>query len=362
LRDARTQYLYEHVQRKTSEDRVRDIIKYYQDRVFQAHPIVGAVPAISIAVEQPIEYTRHAGHSYLCEMHLETGRKNRRIVLDGLGRITGLLDLVDILTGEKIPEEEGAQLRKWLDQCVLPVVFFAPQSGQAAFSQEEMAQIFCDFNFRVRAVSPKDAIALDHSDPYVGITRFLSSHCRAIESFGGMETKRASLGSKSTGIVVQPVLLRFVRGAIEGEAYLEAARSAAVMNPRLKPSNAEEIKQGLCEFLDMLSAEMGDARWGDRSSMHLSSPGWQVIGVLYNDVAFKLRRGPDDVAKFAKALARLDWRREGDIFLPFMSKKKDEKTRQEVLSLNSAGASVRRDLLKSLRERLGLTELLDAVK
>lgn len=362
IRDAKTRTLYEHVQRKTSEERVRAMIDYYRARVFHAYPILGAVPAISIAVEQPISFKRYGNHEVLGEMFLETGRANRRIVLDGLGRITGLLDLVDRLQGDKIDEKSARQLETLLNGCLLPVVFFAPQIGQKPFDQDEMEQIFCDFNFKVRPVSPKDAIALDHSDPYVEITRFLDAECRAIHAFGGMEKKAASLGSKSTSLVVQPVLLRFVRGAIEGAAYLEAARNAHVDNPNLTPENEEIVSHELADFLDALSIEMGDEKWADRSSMHLSSPGWQVIGLLYHDIRFRLGKKGDEILEFGAAVAKLDWRREGDIFSKFMTKKIDAKTGNEILALNSAGASVRRELLKDLRTRLGLTELLSTSK
>ena len=356
LRDARLASLYDHVQRKTSEERVRDIIAYYENRIFRSHPIAGAVPAISIAVEQPVHFERHGNHSFLGEMLLETGRHNRRIILDGLGRATGFLDLVDLWTGDKIDEAGRQILGDHLAGCSLPVVFFAPQAGQRPLEQEEMEQIFCDFNFRVRPVSIKDAIALDHSDPYVEFTRYLGEHSAAIKGFGGMEEKRASLGSKSTAIVVQPVLLRFVRGAIEGEAYLEAARNQTVEQPNLTADRAPEMRSNLADFLDELAKSMGE-RWDDKTSMHLSSPGWQVIGVLYHDMAFKLGKGPGDLRKFAAAIGRLDWTRKGEIFRPFMSEKRG-KDGDETLVLNSAGASVRRDLLKDLRRKLGLMELL----
>lgn len=356
LRDARTQHLYTHVQRKTSEERVRDMLKYYEERVFQGYPIAGAVPAVSIGVEQPVTFQRHGNHPFLGEMLLETGRHNRRIVLDGLGRITALMDLVDLVTGEKIDPEARGILHNKLDNCALPVVFYAPQQGQPPFSQDEMEQIFCDFNFRARPVSPKDAIALDHSDPYVELTRYLESNCKAIKNFGGMVTKRASLGSKDDQIVVQTVLLRFVRGALEGEAYLEAARNATVENPNYSAERASQIKAALADFLDQLSESMG-SRWADRSSMHLSSPGWQVIGLLYHDMAFRLQKGAADLGKFANALSKLDWRREGDIFGPFMTSKTG-KDGSAQLALNSAGASVRRELLKNLRARLGIADQL----
>jgi DNA-sulfur modification-associated len=356
LRDERIKKLYSFIQRKTTAERSRDILKYCEERIFQAHPIAGAVPAVSIAVEQPVAFERFGNHSSLGEMLLETGTHNLRVVLDGLGRITGLMDIVDLVRTQAIEPEARAVLQKQLEMCALPVVFFAPQLGQPSLTEDEIGQLFCDFNFKVRPVSIKDAMALDHSDPYIELTRYLHQHSRAIKDFGGMETKRASLGSKSTGIVVQPVLLRFVRGALEGEAYLEAARNAAVEVPNFSAERADEIKRSLVDFMDHLAESMGP-RWSERGSMHLSSPGWQVIGLLYHDMAFRLRKGQEEMVNFALALSRLDWRREGDVFGQFMTTKTGNDG-SEQLALNSAGASVRRELLKNLRARLGIAEQL----
>ena len=74
-------------------------------------------------------------------------------------------------------------------------------------------------------------------------------------------------------------------------------------------------------------------------------------------MAFRLGKGPGDHAKFAGALSKLDWRRQGDIFGQFMTSKTG-KDGSEQLALNSAGASVRRELLKNLRERLGIADQL----
>ncbi len=38
--------------------------------------------------------------------------------------ITGLLDLVDVLHGDKLDEKEAKQLEAYLNGCLLPVVFF----------------------------------------------------------------------------------------------------------------------------------------------------------------------------------------------------------------------------------------------
>ena len=356
LRDARIRNLYDHVQRKTSEERVRDLLAYFRTRVFEGYPIAGAVPAISIAVEQAAKFAPAFSGAAIGNMFLASGRSNRRIVLDGLGRVTAVLDLVDAVTNEELEPDEIKELKAHLDTFTLPVVFYAPKDGESDFTLDEMQQIFADFNFRVRPVSAKDAIALDHCDPYVELTRYLASSCSAIAKNGGMETKAASLGKKSTAIVVQPVLLRFVRGAVEGESYLEASRNTSIADPKLTAHRSEEIRANLSEFLDAFAEAMGE-KWADRQSMHLSSPGWQVIALLYHDCAFRLGKGLGDQKKFAAAIARLDWDRGGELFEPFMSVKagKDGETH---LALNSAGASVRRELLKNCRAKLGLDDLL----
>lgn len=359
LRDSRTRTLYEHVQRKTSEERVRDMLKYYDQRVFEAHPIAGAVSAISIGVEMPIRFEANPQNPYIGNMFIETGRHNRRIVLDGLGRITPLIDLLDELKEDKLDEKTKEKLAKRLDAFSVPVLIFAPQIGQPPLSQEEMEQIFCDFNFRARPVSVKDAMALDHSDPYVELTRYLNEHSSAIKNYGGVEFKAASLGAKSKGIVVQTVLSRFVKGAIEGGSYLEAARNTGVQNPNLTPESADQIKASLVDFLDTFAESMGD-KWADRESMHLSSPGWQVVGLLYHDVTFRLGKSSAEMKQFAKKLSELDWKRNGALFSSFMTEKASKRGGNR-LSLNSAGASVRRELLKIMREQLELTDLLVGV-
>lgn len=355
LRDHRIKTLYDHVQRKTEGGRLHEIDAYIRERIFLGQPIAGALPAVSLATEQPIFFSPFQNQLGVGEMVLETGRQNRRIVLDGLGRITGFLDLVDLVTGEHAEDEAVKELDKLLREYSMATIFFSPKLGQPPMAVEEMEQLFADFNFRGRRVSPKDAIALDHSDPYIETTRWLSKTATAIAGHGGMQEKAASLGKKSKEIVVQPVLLRFVRAAIEGQASVEGGRNVAIKNPNLTASRAPEIRADLADFLNTLAAAMGPA-WSDRSSMHLSSPGWQTIGVLYHDMAFRLGKGPGDLKKFAGAVARLDWRRDGELFRPFMTEKVGDDG-SVALMLNSAGASVRRALVKACREKLGLDDI-----
>ena len=107
-----------------------------------------------------------------------------------------------------------------------------PMEGQSPLSLQEMQQLFHDFNFKVTAVPERVAIALDHSDLYIGLANRLGGS-EPISNHGGMEYKAASLGKKSTAVVVQQNMLRFVRGAVEGENALESTANAEMKSPNL---------------------------------------------------------------------------------------------------------------------------------
>jgi hypothetical protein len=153
------------------------------------------------------------------------------------------LELLDMAESADIPEMAREALRKLLSEFALPTVFYVPADGTEPFTLEEMQQLFHDFNFKVKPVPERVAIALDHSELYIGLTNRLGTS-DLIKSLGGMEFKSASLGKKSTAIVVQQNLLRFVRGAAEGERFLEGTNKSELpsrTSPK-KPSKSSRIR------------------------------------------------------------------------------------------------------------------------
>ena len=74
-------------------------------------------------------------------------------------------------------------------------------------SWKEMGQLFHDFNFRVQPVSKQHAVALDNSDLYIALTNKLAERPVFVNN-GGVAERAASLGKKSTELVVQTVLVR----------------------------------------------------------------------------------------------------------------------------------------------------------
>lgn len=355
LNDHKLAELYDYMQRKTSASRRDSIKSYIEDRLFPEANLIGGFPAISIAVQYPIHAEPIASIPGVVDMSIDTGVHNKRVALDGLGRMSGALALVDLALSGELSDSDAADLTAAIGAISLPCVFYSPRPGQGPLSLEEMGQLFHDFNFRVTPVSAKDAIALDKSDPYIRATYALEKMSEAISAYG-MDTKSASLGSKSKAIVVQPVLLRFIRGAIEGAKYVESARNVNVENPRLNSKTSSELMESLAEFVDAFANEMG-SRWTDRESLHLSSPGWLSIGLVYHDITFRLSN--IDRLQIAKSLAtKIDWSRSAAIWKPIISEKigADGST---ALALQGAGASTRREMVRIIRDQLGLTAVLD---
>lgn len=353
LNDQKLVELYSYMQRKTSAVRRESIKNYIEDRLFPGSDLVGGFPAICIAVQQPIEFEEiDPGFQGVVNMSIDTGVHNKRVALDGLGRISGALSLVELALGGELLPDEAQALLKALEQISIPCVFYSPRPGQHPLTQEEIGQLFHDFNFKVTPVSAKDAIALDKSDPYIRATYSLAQNVENIRRYG-MDTKAASLGSKSKAIVVQPVLLRFIRAALEGERVAEGARNISLSDGVLTRGNAQQVIGSLAEFLDTFADEMGD-EWYQRDSVHLSSAGWQALGVIYHDVTFDMK--DVDRLTFARALARkIDWKRDAKIWSALVTEKIN-KNGETALSFLGAGASTRRDIISILRREMGIKQ------
>lgn len=355
LNDHRIAELYDYMQRKTSSARRESIRHYIEDRLFPNADLIGGFPAISIAVQYPI-HAEEISPSFpgVVNMAIDTGVHNKRVALDGLGRLSGALALVDLALSGDLSDQDAAELQAAIGDLSIPCVFYSPRPGQPPLTHEEMGQLFHDFNFRVTPVSAKDAIALDKSDAYIRATYSLAKGSAAISEFG-MDVKSASLGSKSKAIVVQPVLLRFIRGALEGAKYIESARNVSVENPRLNGRSAPELLGELATFLDEFADAMGE-RWSDRESLHLSSPGWLSIGLIYHDISFRLSN-IDKMAVARSLASKIDWSRSAPIWANLITEKeKDDGS--VALALQGAGATTRREMVKIIREQLGLNAIL----
>ena len=350
--------IYSKMQRATSPQRTKAIIDYVLNRCAPGAAVLGAFPAVSIAVQNPVGFRPIEGVPGVGNLEIDLSARNARIVVDGLGRLSGILEILDLTYSYEISEEDKKAYDVALSHLSIPVVIDAPHpnAGQP-LTREEMGQLFFDFNFKAVPVPPRIAISLDRSDAYIQATNVLARTSSAIKANGGMEERAASLGKKSTAIVVQQVLLKFVRGAAEGASFQESNKSA-VDHPNLTLRNLRDRTDEMAHFVDSFADAMGERFAKERSSLHLSSPGWQTLGVLFHDLRFKL--GVSDIEKSARALGRLDWSRSSSLWEGLVTEKEGEEGTE--LVLRSAGSSTKREMVKRVRSAIGVDELLEERK
>jgi hypothetical protein len=348
--------IYEYLQRKTSKDRREGVAGYIEERFGPDAIAIGAFPAISIAIQQPTEFRSYGGvlPGAVGELMIDIAPLNFRVLIDGLSRVTGALDLA----------EEGHEGP--LANFMFPVTIYAPRAGTKPFTWRDMGQLFHDFNFRVQPVAKQHAVALDTSDIYISLANRLAK-APVFVTNGGVAERAASLGSKSTEIVVQTVLVRTVRGACEGRKFQES-NLANADNPNLTMSTFGSLLGSLDEFFSGLAQRMGPERFTDRQSLHLTSPGWQALGVLHHDLVFKLKFDVVDRAKVLDKIASIDWSRYNPDWMtlgighPEVDKKTghaivDEQGRQRV-ALTGAGRTNTQKLLDYMREKAGISHVL----
>ncbi len=348
--------IYEHLQRATTKQRLDSIIRYIRYRFMERSIVVGAFPAISIAVQNstPFEPYSSISDSGVGVLQFDLSRRNLRIVVDGLGRASASLELVELAESDDLMPDAKVALQSLLKDFSLPTVFYMPAPGTPPLSLREMQQLFHDFNFKVTAVPARIAIALDHSDLYIGLANRIGES-NPIQVHGGMEVKAASLGKKSTAIVVQQNLVRFVRAATEGERFIEGTSNSDLKEPNLTDETREAFEEGIIKFLDAFSASMGPEKFKDREGLHLTAPGWGSLGLIYHDLAERLK--VPDVPSAAAKIGKLNWTRSADMWKNIV-RERDDKEGNRVLGLAAGGAQNRRYLTNAVRHYLGLDTLL----
>jgi len=91
--------------------------------------------------------------------------------------------------------------------------------------------------------------------------------------------------------------------------------------------------------------------------MHLTAPGWGALGVLFNDLVYRLKV-PDFEATGRAIGSRINWHRSADEWKSIVVMKPD-KEGQEELGLARGGAQIRRYITSKVRETLGIADMLD---
>lgn len=340
--------IYDKVQRPTSKGRRESIASYLISRLSNGR-VLGAFPAVSVGCTEPLPFEPLSDPNLAGLGVLRIGDQ-KRFVLDGLGRISGVLDVLD-------ERPELIKMNPVTGQgFTVQISIFAPPNGELTI--EDLGQLFMDFNFRVYPVPQALAIALDESDLYIQLANAVAQY-PPISDHGGMDKRAASLGRKSTALVVQTVLLRFVRGACEGRDFQEA-NLAHVDNANLTDETFDTERDRILTFLSDLAARMGE-RWADRAGIHLTSPGWQALGVICHDLDRRgLNINPLQRSAIIDRLASIDWSRaktdvwQNEVGLSMSLNKHGE------IVLGGAGRNNTQLIIDYLRKVTGLKSQLDA--
>ncbi len=358
--DPELEQIYVQLQRTTTNDRLRAIQAYVRKRFSQSAVILGAFPAISVAVKRYLRFDpfNDSNVQGAGTLHLDMSKSNGRIVLDGLARVSGVIELVELANDEALSENERKFLNELIDQFTLPLAIFSPRQADQPLELKELRQLFADFNFKQTSISPTMAMNYDSSDIYVEATRRLAS-CNVIKSNGGMETKSASLGAKSIALVVLQHLVRFVRGAAEGDNFAEAKTNVdkAEGQSRLSEDTLSEFVARIEGFLGGMAETMGTARFADsRNSIHLTGPGWGALGAIFYDLDATLKI--KDVAAMGRKLGELDWKRDATFWSDVMREK--EIRGKSVLTFIGGGYESRQAIRRKAHEFLGTWKQLQA--
>lgn len=358
--DPELEQIYVQLQRTTTNDRLRAIQSYVRKRFSQLAVILGAFPAISVAVKRHLRFEPFSDGNVqgAGTLHLDMSKSNGRIVLDGLARVSGVIELVELANDEALSADERKSLNDLIDQFTLPLVIFAPRQEDKPLDVKELRQLFADFNFKQTSISPTMAMNYDSSDIYVEATRRLADRA-VIKSNGGMETKSASLGAKSTALVVLQHLVRFVRGGAEGDAFAEAKTNVDKSDGqrRLSEDSLGEFVTRADRFLTGMAEVMGSARFADtKNSIHLTGPGWGALGAIFYDLDATL--DVEDIAGMGRKLGELDWSRNADFWSDVMREK--EVRGKMTLTFMGGGYESRQAIRRKAHQYLGTWDQLQA--
>jgi DNA-sulfur modification-associated len=319
------QFRYETVQRTTDKPRRADLMSYISGNIAQHQPVQGAFPAISIGMSQPVSFEPFANESDIGWLKIETSGGNQRLLLDGLARVTAALMLIE---QEQKQHNFQGSYTPTQQLFTFPVTIYAPVEG-TIIAIEELSQLFYDFNYLQKRISPAHAIALDQSDLYIRLTNHLGNV--VLRSFGGMDNRAASLKKKSKAITAQQVLLRFVRGACEGIQF-QTSNRAYVDTPNLTRESYAHYAQILESYLISFAEKMGWEKFTNRDAIHLTSPGWQVLGLVFHDLYVRLEASPSTIENVIRRLGEIDWTRYNPDWLLYLGEPECDKGTGEPLS------------------------------
>jgi hypothetical protein len=222
------------------------------------------------------------------------------VVIDGLGRLSGLIEI-------SLDKEADPAIRDWASKFRVPILLITGNKGHT-LTTEEMGQLFFDFNVLGTPVSKGHAIDLDVSDPYIIVSGKLGE-LKVVRRFGGMDDRATSIVK---GVwTTKSILLKSVRSAAEGPgAWVDHVRDS-IPNAWM---NSEARKIEIIDRFDIVLSALteqfeADGKLPDHTLLR-TPVWWTAIGLITHDL-FRNYKGAefnDELREvFLRRLAKIDW-------------------------------------------------------
>lgn len=297
------QNLYEKLQRKTTKSRREEVERYIANRMAPNALWIGAFPPIVIGVPTPQEFKPHDdqdNYESIGLLRLTNDLNYPNVVIDGLGRLSGLIEI-------SLDKDADPAVREWASKFRVPILLITGNNGHT-LTTEELGQLFFDFNVLGTPVSKGHAIDLDVSDPYIIVSGRVGD-LKVVRRFGGMDDRATSIGK---GVwTTKSILLKSVRAAAEGAgAWVDHVRDS-ISNPWM---DTEARKTEVIERFDVVLTALTEQFDGDGflpSYTLLRTPvWWTAIGLIIHDLYRSYDGGAftEEMRQtLLRRLAKIDW-------------------------------------------------------
>jgi len=354
--------MYEKLQRKTSKARRTEMRNYILRRMAPGSYWIGAIPPIVVGMQlgQVFEPQEDDDLGYV---RVSTRLDRPNILLDGLGRITGFLD---VMYDDNLNED----VRRWAGEAVIPVMLLTPAGQDARLDLEQLGQVFHDMNVLSTPVAKGQAVDLDRSDMYIRTVNMVAS-LPIIAEKCGCDHRAVSISKKSGAWCTKTVLLKAVRAASEGPG-------SHVDHIREQPENAfladnaqmSEIVERFDHGLNTVSSMMAEGKVPANDTLLRTPSWWVAFGLLLHDL-HKVYEGrqisPERRDALLRKIGALDWGL-GNPDFRFLGDSVEEKATsarpkdtegREMLNRFFGGQKAYYNLAAYIREKIGLKENID---
>jgi hypothetical protein len=162
-------------------------------------------------------------------------------------------------------------------------------------------------------------------------------------------------------------VVKFLRAALEGPGPHVDHYTERLESPNLTLATLSAKKVEVEAFLNDLAREMGAAFYY-AESIHLTSPGWIALGLVYHDVYSTVaeKLGPEGRTIMVKRIAAIDWSTANPDYLSFLGQQAQEKDGSPSIDAKGrptvkryGGSKAFYNLASYVRYKIGVDALLD---